>query len=56
VIKQVTFATGESLPPEFSHVIKFGDATYILYSHSFLHLGQVSSIHKRWCLDVHHYL
>jgi apyrase len=37
---QVTFATGESLPPEFSHVIKFGDATYILYSHSFLHLGQ----------------
>ncbi|TVU05744.1 hypothetical protein EJB05_48925 [Eragrostis curvula] len=37
---QVTFATGESLPPEFSHVIKFGDVTYNLYSHSFLHLGQ----------------
>ncbi|KAK3123507.1 hypothetical protein QOZ80_8AG0631980 [Eleusine coracana subsp. coracana] len=37
---QVTFATSESLPPEFSHVIKSGDVTYNLYSHSFLHLGQ----------------
>ncbi|XP_062191893.1 probable apyrase 6 isoform X2 [Phragmites australis] len=37
---QVTFVTGEPLPPEFAHVVKFGDVTYNLYSHSFLHLGQ----------------
>ncbi|KAL6859371.1 hypothetical protein ACP4OV_017630 [Aristida adscensionis] len=36
---QVTFVTGEPLPPEFSHVLKFGDVVYNLYSHSFLHLG-----------------
>ncbi|CAM0911346.1 unnamed protein product [Alopecurus aequalis] len=37
---QVTFVTNKSMPPEFSHVLKFGDITYNLYSHSFLHLGQ----------------
>ncbi|CAL5001937.1 unnamed protein product [Urochloa decumbens] len=36
---QVTFVTGEPLPPEFSHVLKFGDVSYNLYSHSFLQLG-----------------
>uniref|UniRef100_A0A0D3H0L9 Uncharacterized protein n=1 Tax=Oryza barthii TaxID=65489 RepID=A0A0D3H0L9_9ORYZ len=38
---QVTFVTDKPLPPEFSHTLKFGDATYNLYSHSFLQLGQV---------------
>uniref|UniRef100_A0A0E0QJG1 Uncharacterized protein n=1 Tax=Oryza rufipogon TaxID=4529 RepID=A0A0E0QJG1_ORYRU len=37
---QVTFVTDKPLPPEFSHTLKFGDATYNLYSHSFLQLGQ----------------
>ncbi|XP_006659435.3 probable apyrase 6 isoform X2 [Oryza brachyantha] len=37
---QVTFVTDKPLPPEFSHTLKFGDVTYNLYSHSFLHLGQ----------------
>lgn len=37
---QVTFFSSESLPPDFSHVVKFGEITYSLYSHSFLHLGQ----------------
>ncbi|CAL5012668.1 unnamed protein product [Urochloa decumbens] len=36
---QVTFVTGEPLPPEFSHVLEFGDVSYNLYSHSFLQLG-----------------
>lgn len=36
---QVTLVTGEPVPPEFSHVLKFGDVSYNLYSHSFLHLG-----------------
>ncbi|KAJ1268583.1 hypothetical protein BS78_07G146500 [Paspalum vaginatum] len=36
---QVAFITGEPLPPEFSHMLKFGAASYNLYSHSFLHLG-----------------
>jgi hypothetical protein len=46
VIKQVTFVTGEHLPPEFSHVLKFGDVSYNLYSNSFLQLGLVSCVHK----------
>uniref|UniRef100_A0ACD6AHJ3 Uncharacterized protein n=1 Tax=Avena sativa TaxID=4498 RepID=A0ACD6AHJ3_AVESA len=37
---QVTFVTNKPMPPEFSHMLKFGDITYNLYSHSFLHLGQ----------------
>ncbi|KAL6596257.1 hypothetical protein ACP70R_047621 [Stipagrostis hirtigluma subsp. patula] len=36
---QVTFVTDERLPLEFSHVLKFGDVVYNLYSHSVLHLG-----------------
>ncbi|ONK73863.1 uncharacterized protein A4U43_C03F350 [Asparagus officinalis] len=37
---QVTFVSSEPLPPEFSHVLEFGEVKYNLYSHSFLHLGQ----------------
>ncbi|KAH7683985.1 Apyrase protein [Dioscorea alata] len=37
---QVSFVSNEPVPPEFSHVLKFGEVTYNLYSHSFLHLGQ----------------
>uniref|UniRef100_A0A804LWC0 Apyrase 6 n=1 Tax=Zea mays TaxID=4577 RepID=A0A804LWC0_MAIZE len=36
---QVTLVTGEPVPPKFSHMLKFGDVSYNLYSHSFLHLG-----------------
>ncbi|XP_022972832.1 probable apyrase 6 isoform X2 [Cucurbita maxima] len=37
---QVTFVSSEPMPPEFSRTVKFGNTTYSLYSHSFLHLGQ----------------
>ncbi|OWM75942.1 hypothetical protein CDL15_Pgr009587 [Punica granatum] len=37
---QVTFSSSEPLPPKFSRVVKFGNITYNLYSHSFLHFGQ----------------
>ncbi|KAF3431464.1 hypothetical protein FNV43_RR26195 [Rhamnella rubrinervis] len=37
---QVTFVSSEPIPPEFSRVIKFGNTSYNIYSHSFLHLGQ----------------
>ncbi|KAG0469796.1 hypothetical protein HPP92_016496 [Vanilla planifolia] len=37
---QITFATEEALPSELAHVVKFGEATYKLYSNSFLHFGQ----------------
>ncbi|XP_022734058.1 probable apyrase 6 isoform X2 [Durio zibethinus] len=37
---QVTFFSSEPMPSEFSHSVKFGNFTYSLYSHSFLHLGQ----------------
>ncbi|XP_015901282.2 probable apyrase 6 [Ziziphus jujuba] len=37
---QVTFVSSERIPPEFSRTIKFGNITYNLYSHSFLHFGQ----------------
>ncbi|XWS23185.1 hypothetical protein CRYUN_Cryun29cG0099400 [Craigia yunnanensis] len=37
---QVTFFSSEPMPSEFSHSIKFGNFTYNLYSHSFLHFGQ----------------
>ncbi|PKU73865.1 probable apyrase 6 [Dendrobium catenatum] len=37
---QITFVPSEPMPAEFSLVIKFGQFTYNLYSHSFLHLGQ----------------
>ncbi|KAM3001494.1 hypothetical protein FF2_037777 [Malus domestica] len=37
---QVTFVSSEPVPPEFSRAVKFGNVTYNLYSHSFLHFGQ----------------
>ncbi|KAK9277010.1 hypothetical protein L1049_006549 [Liquidambar formosana] len=37
---QVTFVSSEPMPPEFSHTLSFGNFTYNLYSHSFLHFGQ----------------
>ncbi|XP_050237170.1 probable apyrase 6 isoform X2 [Mercurialis annua] len=37
---QVTFVSNEPVPPEFSRSIKFGNITYSIYSHSFLHFGQ----------------
>ncbi|XVE91496.1 hypothetical protein REPUB_Repub01dG0015100 [Reevesia pubescens] len=37
---QVTFFSSEPMPSEFSRSIKFGNFTYNLYSHSFLHCGQ----------------
>lgn len=37
---QVTFVSSEPMPPEFSRTIKFGNTSYNLYSHSFLHFGQ----------------
>lgn len=39
---QVTFVSDELLPREFSRTLKFGNVTYNLYSHSFLHFGQVT--------------
>ncbi|KAD4983151.1 hypothetical protein E3N88_19822 [Mikania micrantha] len=40
---QVTFFSSEPIPPEFSRIVKFGNASYRLYSHSLLELGQVKS-------------
>ncbi|CAO2829586.1 unnamed protein product [Amaranthus hypochondriacus] len=37
---QVTFVSKESVPPEFSRSLKYGNATYHLYSNSLLHFGQ----------------
>ncbi|KAK8484366.1 hypothetical protein V6N11_049640 [Hibiscus sabdariffa] len=37
---QVTFVSSEFMPSKFSRSIKFGNVTYNLYSHSFLHFGQ----------------
>uniref|UniRef100_A0A5B6YVL0 Putative apyrase 6 isoform X1 n=1 Tax=Davidia involucrata TaxID=16924 RepID=A0A5B6YVL0_DAVIN len=37
---QVTFVSSEPMPPEFSHMVKFGNNAYNLYSHSLLHFGQ----------------
>ncbi|GMJ04697.1 apyrase 6 [Hibiscus trionum] len=37
---QVAFFSSEPMPSEFSRSIKFGNFTYSLYSHSFLHFGQ----------------
>ncbi|GAV75596.1 GDA1_CD39 domain-containing protein [Cephalotus follicularis] len=36
---QVTFVSNEPMPPEFSRAVNFGNFTYNLYSHSFLHYG-----------------
>ncbi|GMI99895.1 apyrase 6 [Hibiscus trionum] len=37
---QVTFVSSEFMPSKFSRSIEFGNFTYNLYSHSFLHFGQ----------------
>ncbi|CAL2231746.1 unnamed protein product [Prunus armeniaca] len=37
---QVTFVSSEPVPYEFSRVVKYGNITYNLYSHSLLHYGQ----------------
>lgn len=37
---QVTFVSSESLPHEFFRTLKYGNATYNLYSNSLLHYGQ----------------
>ena len=38
---QITFVSEEELPAEFTHALQFSKVTYNLYSHSFLHYGQV---------------
>nr|AAK62457.1 putative nucleoside triphosphatase [Arabidopsis thaliana] len=45
---QVTFVSSEQMPPEFSRTISFGNVTYNLYSHSFLHFGQNAAHDKLW--------
>uniref|UniRef100_A0A7N0TSN1 Apyrase n=1 Tax=Kalanchoe fedtschenkoi TaxID=63787 RepID=A0A7N0TSN1_KALFE len=37
---QVTFVAREPVPSEFSHSLQYGNYSYNLYSHSFLHFGQ----------------
>lgn len=37
---QVTFVSSEPMPAEFSRTVSFGNTSYNLYSHSFLHFGQ----------------
>ncbi|GAB4840007.1 hypothetical protein Ancab_020716 [Ancistrocladus abbreviatus] len=37
---QVTYATSEPMLSEFSRSLKYGNITYNLYSHSWLHFGQ----------------
>ncbi|KAL1828813.1 hypothetical protein ACET3Z_007225 [Daucus carota] len=37
---QVTFVSSDPVPPEFSRIVKFGNSSYNLYSHSLLHYGQ----------------
>ncbi|XP_024008898.1 probable apyrase 4 [Eutrema salsugineum] len=45
---QVTFVSSELVPREFSRTISYGNVSYSLYSHSFLHLGQDSAHEKLW--------
>ncbi|XP_024007324.1 probable apyrase 6 isoform X2 [Eutrema salsugineum] len=45
---QVTFVSSEPMPPEFSRTISFGNVSYNLYSHSFLHFGQNAAHEKLW--------
>ncbi|KAH0921473.1 hypothetical protein HID58_021491 [Brassica napus] len=40
---QVTFVSSETAPPGFSRTISYGGVSYKIYSHSFLHYGQVAS-------------
>ncbi|ESQ35391.1 hypothetical protein EUTSA_v10007501mg [Eutrema salsugineum] len=37
---QVTFVSSEPVPPELSRTITYGNVSYKIYSHSFLHYGQ----------------
>ncbi|OAY50028.1 probable apyrase 6 [Manihot esculenta] len=41
---QVTFFSNEPVPAEFSRTVKFGNTTYSIYSHSFLHFGQNAAL------------
>ncbi|XP_010554315.1 PREDICTED: probable apyrase 6 isoform X2 [Tarenaya hassleriana] len=45
---QVTFVSSEPVPSEFSRTISFGNISYSLYSHSFLHFGQNAAHEKLW--------
>lgn len=47
-LAQVTFVSSEPLPPEFTYVLQFGKVTYNLYSHSFLHFGQVNKLSPKF--------
>nr|VDC65665.1 unnamed protein product [Brassica rapa] len=41
---QVTFVSSETAPPGFSRTISYGGVSYKIYSHSFLHYGQLLSL------------
>ncbi|CAH8387552.1 unnamed protein product [Eruca vesicaria subsp. sativa] len=45
---QVTFVSRETVPAEFSRTVSFGNVSYNLYSHSFLHFGQNAAHEKLW--------
>ncbi|KFK43669.1 hypothetical protein AALP_AA1G157600, partial [Arabis alpina] len=45
---QVTFVSSEHVPPELSRTITYGNVSYTIYSHSFLHLGQNEAHQKLW--------
>ncbi|KAL0737481.1 hypothetical protein Bca4012_013691 [Brassica carinata] len=45
---QVTFVSSEPVPSEFSRTVSFGNVSYNLYSHSFLHFGQNAAHEKLW--------
>ncbi|KAF8117564.1 hypothetical protein N665_0009s0084 [Sinapis alba] len=45
---QVTFVPSEPVPSEFSRTVSFGNVSYSLYSHSFLHFGQNAAHEKLW--------
>ncbi|KAL0885010.1 hypothetical protein Bca101_008992 [Brassica carinata] len=45
---QVTFVSSENVPPEFFRTISYGNVSYKIYSHSFLHLGQNEAHDKLW--------
>ncbi|KAF2588289.1 hypothetical protein F2Q70_00041709 [Brassica cretica] len=45
---QVTFVSSENVPPEFLRTLSYGNVSYKIYSHSFLHLGQNEAHEKLW--------
>ncbi|VVA91283.1 unnamed protein product [Arabis nemorensis] len=49
---QVTFVSSEYVPPEFSRTISYGNVSYNLYSHSFLHFGQ-DAAHEKLLESLH---